>query len=123
MKAYAPISLLLQLNAGPRWATSPPVAKALQPRRPPAGAPSAPGASIGCSGQTPVSMSPTMTLLPAFAEPPRVGQTVVAPMNDVLSSSGCSSVSSWTAAMPSVLSRAPIWFAGTTASTPPNADA
>ena len=53
--------------------------------------------SIGCSGQTPVSMTPTTTLLPALAEPPSVGQTLVAPMNAVLSSSGWLSVSFWTA--------------------------
>ena len=37
---------------------------------------------------------------PAFAEPPSDGHTVVAPMNDVLSSSGWLSVSFWTAATP-----------------------
>ncbi len=78
-----------------------------------------PGASIGCSGQTPVSMTPTMTFEPAFAEPPSDGQTVVAPMNDVLSSSGCFSVSFCTAATPGTLSSAAIWFAGTLAATPP----
>ena len=41
---------------------------------------------------------------PALAEPPSDGQTVVAPMNDVLSSCGWLSVSSWTAATPGTLS-------------------
>ena len=66
-------------------------------------------------------MTPRITLLPALAEPPSDGQTVVAPMNEVLSSSGCSSVSSCTATTPSVPSRLAIWFAGTLASTPPKA--
>src|SRR3954469_21777884 len=96
--AYAPISLLLQVNAGPsepspNW----------QALRPPAGAPREPAASIGCSGQTPVSISPTITFEPAVDEPPSEGQTAVAPMNDVLSSSGWLRASCCTAATPGTL--------------------
>src|SRR5450759_6004470 len=111
------MSLLLHGNAGPS-AGSLPLPNS-QPRSPPAGAPRLPGTSIGCSGQTTVSMQPTTTLLPALADPPRDGQTAVAPMKAVLSSSGCSSVSDWTATTPPTLSSAAIWFAGTLASTPP----
>jgi len=64
-------------------------------------------------------MMPTTTLVPALTWPPRVGQTAAAPMNDVLSSRGCSSVSSWTATTPGVLRRSAILFAGSVAATPP----
>src|SRR4051794_19390031 len=116
--AYAPMSLLLQVNVAPRWATSEPSPN-WQALRPPAGAPREPAASIGCSGHTPVSMSATITLEPAVADPPSDGHTLVAPTKAVLSSSGCCSVSFCTAATPFVASSWAIWFAETEPETPP----
>ena len=77
------------------------------------------GDSIGFSGQTPVSITPTMTFEPALLEPPRDGQTALAPMKSVLSSCGWLSVSCCTAATPATLRMAPTEFAGTFAETPP----
>src|SRR5262249_18606173 len=77
--------------------------------------------SIGCSGQMPVSITPTTTLDPAALGPPSEGQTFVAPMNSVLSSCGCSSVSCCTAATPGTFSRSATEFAGTAAAPPPQA--
>src|SRR4051812_14319779 len=115
--AYAPMSLLLQVNVAPRWATSEPSPN-WQAFRPPAGAPREPAPSIGCSRPPPGSVSATITLEPAFGDPPRVGHTLVAPTKAVLSSSGWFSVSFCTAATPFVASSLPIWFAGTEPETP-----
>src|SRR5581483_1139960 len=117
------MSLLLQANVGPRCATSEPSPNWHWYAESGFGgafsAGSVIGANIGFSGQTPVSITPTTTLLPAVVEPPIVGQTFVAPMNDVLSSSGCCSESFWTATTPDTFSSELIELAGTWASTPP----
>src|SRR3954447_23548375 len=104
MKAYAPTTLLLQANGWPTCAASLPEPN-WQPLMPPAGADTPVGESIGCSGQRPVSMTPTVTLDPALVEPPSDGHTAVAPMKSVLSSCGCWRESRWTATTPLTLSR------------------
>src|SRR4029079_15621211 len=73
----------------------------------------------GLSGQMPVSITPTTTLLPALSCPPSVGQTFVAPMKLVLSSSGWLTASRWTATTPRTERSFAILFAGTRAATPP----
>ena len=118
--AYAPISLLLHANVGPRCATSEPLPK-WQPLRPPAGAEMPAGDIIGCSGQMPVSIMPMTTFEPAWPEPPSAGHTLVAPMKLVLSSSGWLSASLCTATTPGCASSLPILFAGTRAAMPPYA--
>ncbi len=98
VNAYAPTSLLLQVKAGPRlgsvplpnwhWCGT-------------VGAGSPVSRKDGCSGQMPVSSTPTVTPLPALTEPPTDGQTSVAPMNfGVASVAGCWTSSCWTAATP-----------------------
>src|SRR4029079_9089803 len=82
------MSLLLQVNAGPRCATSPPVAKSPQPLRPPVGTEIPADDIIARPGQITLSIIPMATFEPAWLEPPSVGHTFVAPMKLVLSSSG-----------------------------------
>src|SRR5689334_6182613 len=85
MKRSAPISLLLQANAGPGLA--PPLnSHARVPESGGGGAgyglPEGSGsAKEGCSGHTPVSSTPTMIFSPADSCPPNAFQTVGAPMN------------------------------------------
>src|SRR4051794_32415624 len=114
------MSFLLQANAGPRCAVSLPSPN-WQPHGafPVVGELTPAGESIGCSGHTPLSITPTMTFEPALLEPPSDGQTAFAPMNSVLSSSGWFSVSFWTAETPSTLRMSATLFAGTCAATPP----
>ena len=112
------MSLLLQANGAPRCAASEPSPN-WQPLRPPAGAETPLGDIIGCSGHTPVSMTPTVTFEPAFAAPPSCCHTLVAPRNCVLSSSGCWSESCCTATTPGVARTSETSFAGTCAATPP----
>jgi hypothetical protein len=76
-------------------------------------------ASIGCSGQTPVSITPTLTFSAAWMLPPSDGQTACAPINVVLSSSGRRRASRWTASTPRTRRSFAIWLAGTRAATPP----
>ncbi len=74
----------------------------------------------GCSGQMPLSSTPTVTVSAAWMAPPIDGQTSVAPMNcGVASVCGCSGVSGWTATTPSTASSASISLAGRLAATPP----
>src|SRR3954453_20713875 len=77
VNAYAPTSLLLQVKAAsPGW---PDVPKSHW-NGPPCGAGRLPlSASIGFSGQMPVSRSANLTPLPASVLPPRIGPSCVAP--------------------------------------------
>src|SRR5262245_15882210 len=114
------MSFLLHVKSGPRWATSePPPNWQPQGGFPVVGESMPAGDSIGFSGQTPESITPTMTFEPAVDEPPRDGHTALAPMKSVLSSSVWLRVSFCTAETPSTFRMSATEFAGTCAATPP----
>src|SRR4051812_4483769 len=98
MNRSAPISLLLQAKAGPGLAP-PENSQARVPESGGGGAeyglPDGSGSeNEGCSGQMPVSSTPTITFSPALSWPPSCVQAVVAPMKaGVRSVSRCCNVS------------------------------
>src|SRR5262249_6621103 len=103
MKRYAPISLLLQVNAGPGLAPIP----NWHGRGTPGGGYALPCGSgsenDGCSGHTPVSIMPTITPSPATSCPPSAFQAPWAPMNAGLRSVvGWCSSSGYTATTPGI---------------------
>src|SRR5512137_2704984 len=98
MNRWAPISLLLQTKDAPGL-VPPENWHALEPDTGGGGAeyglPEGSGSeNEGCSGQMPVSITPTITPSPAFSWPPNARQAVGAPMNcGLLSVSSCKSSS------------------------------
>jgi hypothetical protein len=124
MKRSAPMSLLLHAKAGPGLA--PPLnSQARVPDSVAFGAayalPAGSGSEKeGCSGQTPVSRTPTMTPSPAFDCPPRLCHSTGAPMKPGDTSvCGCSTRSGSTAATPAVPTRPAISSGRTSIETPP----
>src|SRR3954454_22444860 len=113
MNRSAPISLLLQAKAGPGLAP-PENSQARVPESGGGGAeyglPEGSGSeNDGCSGQMPVSSTPTITLSPALSCPPSRFHTVGAPMKvGVRSVSRCCSSSGYTATTPGSLLSASI---------------
>src|SRR5581483_2797661 len=80
VNAYAPTSLRLQGNGAPRCATSLPSPN-WQLYGPPGGGGRPRFANDGCSGQMPVSITPTTTPEAALSCPPSDGHTFAAPVN------------------------------------------
>jgi hypothetical protein len=77
-------------------------------------------AKEGCSGQAPVSITPTITPSPALAAPPSCWYRTGAPMNWGLESvRGLRAVSFWTAATPGRRSRSATLLPASFSATPP----